>query len=117
MSLHPTPDMMQTAYEYLRAATPLFRRLPDGDDVVFNVGTTRGYMGCWWKNAKGAHEYVVSASRVGSTHTLIEVMAHEMIHGHQDINRTAHSDAEHNSEFRRLARIVAKLHCFDPKAL
>jgi hypothetical protein len=49
--------------------------------------------------------------------TLVETMAHEMIHARQQQARTCTPNTEHNAEFQRLAALVARHHGFDPARL
>jgi hypothetical protein len=42
-------------------------------------------------------------------------MAHEMIHQHQQRQRTDTPNTEHNAEFMRLARAVCRHHGWDEK--
>ena len=113
-----TPEMLEAAYEYLRASPPFCRwGLPDGDQVMFRVLGTRERFGHFrgrHRRARGENGYselAISASMVRSTELLLATMAHEMIHLYQDENGTARGN--HNPEFLRLARRVCLIHGFD----
>ena len=113
--LHLTPEMLEGAYEYLRT-TPPFRRwkLPPGDDIVFQVHqkcTATDAVALHWFD-KGHHHLAVSNTRVGHTLSLMEAMAHEMVH----IQCHNLTKASHGSVFKRYAAQVCKYHGFDPKA-
>jgi hypothetical protein len=117
VSLRLTPDILAAAYEYLRA-TPPFRgwRLPHADEIGFTVSRHRdrhshliGYV------RSTEAEIAVSEMVVGSSLTLIEAMAHEMVHLKQHLRRSETSKTAHNAEFRRLAALVCRHHHFDPK--
>src|ERR1700748_764976 len=106
-----TPEMLEAAYEYLRASPP-FRgwHLPEPDQVIFRVMGTRDRFGHFrgrHRKARGENGYselAISAKLVKSSDVLIATMAHEMIHLYQDENGTARGN--HNPEFLRLARRV-----------
>ena len=117
MSLPLTPEILEAAYEFLRA-TPPFKgwKLPIGEEVEFAVIALRDREGDHTTYI-GTTDHVirVSSKRIGHTHSLIVVMAHEMIHARQAITKKFTSGVEHNADFRRLAATVCKLHGFDPK--
>lgn len=118
MTLALTPDMLHGAYDYLRT-TPPFKgwRLPDGDEIEFNILTThdrRGHYRAYYKR-EGGHEIAISAGRVGHSVTLITTMAHEMIHLRQELKNSTTPHTEHNAEFKTLAERVCRFHGFDPK--
>jgi len=119
MSLHLTPENLEDTYELLRRTQPFAKwRLPDSDALAFRVLATRDRMGHFRADKTGApHEIGISMRRVGTLDTLNRVMAHEMIHLYQEETGTTTANTEHNAEFRRLATLVAKHHCFDPKEL
>ncbi len=113
-----TPEMLETAYEYLRVSPPFCRwNLPHADQVMFRVMGTRDRFGHFRGRHRkatgddGFSEIAISAGMVRSTDLLISTMAHEMIHLYQDENGTARG--HHNKEFLRLAKRVCDLHGFD----
>ena len=117
MSLPLTPALLRAAYEYLRA-TPPFRGwgMPTGSAVKFQVLRTKdrhgdhyGFVG------QPGHVIRISAGRIGRTHSLMEVMAHEMIHARQQERKTYTANTQHNAEFHKLAAVVCKVHGFEPK--
>lgn len=115
MSLHISPAMMETAYEFLRA-TPPFRgwKMPPADDVAFRVMRAGDYRGLYHRE-NGQHIISISGKWIGHSATLLAVMAHEMIHLHQAVRGLETGNTEHNAQFHRLAGRVCKLHGFDPK--
>lgn len=121
--LRLTPDVLEGAYEYLRASTPVLRKLPGGDDVEFVVLVTRDYRGHFRgaygrepAGMMGVHpEIAISAGCIGSSTSLFMAVAHEMVHYRQDIDRTGGQNA-HNAEFYRLAALVCRTHGWDVKA-
>ena len=114
MPLNLTPDVLRAAYDYLNATRPFVRwNLPDGDDVVFRVVRTPNLY-AWYERKRGRHLIAVSRSSVGHTPTLIETMAHEMIHLHEEANG-AKTRGEHSAAFKRWAVQVCAVHGFDPK--
>lgn len=115
MSLPLNPEILEQAYEYLRA-TPPFREwnLPEGEDVTFKVARDRTLQG-WYRMEGDTHVIAVSSHLIGRTHSLIELMAHEMVHLHQRSANMETRDAQHNAAFLKLAERVARIHGFDPK--
>lgn len=118
MSLHITPENVELTYDLLRSTMPFCKwRLPHSDDISFRIMATRDYIGCFHGVINGPHEISISGTRIGSLDTLVRVMAHEMIHLKQETAGTTTPNTEHNAEFYKLAKMVAKYHCFDPKEL
>jgi len=117
MTLRLTPEMLATAYEFLRASAP-FRawRLPESDDVEFHVIGARDRRGHYCSGDGVLHRIAISAANVGHSETLIRTIAHEMVHLHQREQRLETPNTEHNAEFWHLARLVCIHHGFDPRA-
>ncbi|HXQ51150.1 MAG TPA: SprT-like domain-containing protein [Stellaceae bacterium] len=117
VTLRLTPEMLATAYEFLRVSAP-FRawKFPDADEVEFHVIRARDRRGHYCQGEGAPHRIAVSAANVGHTETLIRTVAHEMIHLYQRERRSDTTNAEHNAEFLRLARLVCLHHGFDPRA-
>lgn len=115
--LRLTPEMLEQAYEYLRASPPFCRwDLPSADEVCFRVLGARDRFGHFRGRHRragenGFSEIAISAQLVKSSNLLIATMAHEMIHLYQDENGAARG--HHNAEFRRLAKRVCAIHGFD----
>lgn len=113
-----TPEMLESAYEYLRVSQP-FRgwNLPHADQVSFRVLGARDRFG----HFRGRHrrprdkddfsEIAISAGLVRSTDLLLSTMAHEMIHLYQDETGTARG--HHNPAFKKIAKRVCSIHGFD----
>lgn len=114
MTLPLSTETLRAAYDYL-ATTPPFSRwnMPDSEDVRFRVTRHKDRYGHYIR-VGGKHEIVISASHVGRTEKLIEVMAHEMVHLHQ-AEACMETPSQHNMAFRRLAAAVCKAHGFDEK--
>ena len=112
-----TPDMLESAYEYLRVSPPFCRwNLPHADQVSVRVMGARDRFG----HFRGRHirakgdsfsEIAISAGRVRTTELLMATMAHEMIHLYQDENGWARG--HHNPQFRALSARVCAIHGFD----
>ena len=114
--LHLTPELLENAYEYLRATLP-FRRmhLPHADNLVFRVMGARDRFGHFKgriKDDSDLNEIGVSQRAVHSTDMLMATMAHEMIHLYQHEKGTA-TKSSHNAEFERIASRVCRIHGFD----
>lgn len=113
-----TPEMLESAYEYLRVSQP-FRgwNLPHADQVSFRVLGARDRFGHFrgrHKKAQGADgfsEIAISAKLVKSSDLLIATMAHEMIHLYQD--ETGNARGHHNPAFKKIAKRVCAIHGFD----
>jgi hypothetical protein len=117
MTLRLTPAMIQGAYEFLRVSPPFSRwKLPHGDEIEFRVSRRRDIMGAHNTYVRLLNHIIdVSDETVGHTATLIETVAHEMIHLHQAEKRSHTPNTEHNAEFHRFAKLVCRHHGFDPK--
>lgn len=113
MSLPLTPQILEAAYEYLRA-TPPFRSwgLPIGADVKFRVTRHRDREGDHGYDSKGVHVLRVSSRTIGHNLSLLLVTGHEMAHMRQGVLGLPRS---HNAFFHRLARRVCQYHGWDPK--
>ena len=113
MALHLTPAILRAAYDFLNHTLP-FRRwnLPDGEDVKFHVVRDPALRG-WYK--PGPHRIAVSSNCIGRTFSLIEVMAHEMVHLAERHVGICREDVQHSTAFKKLADRVCKVHGFDPK--
>lgn len=114
MTLPLSIEMLESAYDYFRA-TPPFRRwnLPEPEDITFKVGKDPSCYG-WFDKKKKKPTIAISTALVGHTQTLMETMAHEMIHLHEDM-RGWRRGGEHSAAFRKWAQLVCKIHGFDPK--
>lgn len=114
MTLPLTPDVLRGAYDYLNETEP-FRRwnLPSGEDVVFHITRSRNDRGLYWFE-NGRHNIAISTGCIGWTLSLMEVMAHELIHLHEQANRAC-GRGEHSAAFNRWAAQVCRIHGFDPK--
>ena len=111
--LHPTPEMLRAAYTYLQTTSPFRRwKLPPADEVEFHVTRNKDKAGeC---ESSGGHEPVIriSSRLIGRTLSLMETVAHEMVHLHLDRNGVR---SHHGAAFRRCAAQVCRRHGFDPK--
>jgi predicted metallopeptidase len=112
MSLPLTPERLRLAYDFLADCPPFDKwNLPAGEDVKFRVIRKHPT----WKAFYTLQPFMtitVVASYVLTTHELIEAMAHEMIHLHEDHNGFG-TEAAHSKAFWILAKRVCKIHGFD----
>lgn len=112
MSLGLTPEMLEAAYESLRATRP-FKRwgLPPADEVEFRIIDRPDRWGRCGTTKNGTPYIEICAS-----HTTVAAMnatlAHEVIHLH--LHRTD-KRTHHGPRFKALAAEVCKHHGFDPK--
>lgn len=110
-----TPATLAAAYDLMKTTLP-FRcwKLPKSADVTFRVNqSTVEYGACYLTVAKKIPVIRVSARSVKTIPQLLEVMAHEMIHLHEDTQHKARSDVSHSALFRRYAKQVCRHHHFD----
>lgn len=117
-SLPLTPEVLAAAYDYLVTTQPFANwNLPDSDDIKFRVIRSRKVFAQYIYD--GGHTIEVSSGTVGHTKTLMETMAHELVHLHLRITgmeSRSKSEDVHNMPFRKLAAKVCATHGFDPKA-
>ena len=115
MTLVITSETMAAAYSYLQTTPPFCGwNLPDADDVRFVVIRSKTDAG-WHKIVDGTHVIAASSATIGRTLSLIELMAHEMVHMHQREVGTETPGVMHNKAFHLLGARVCKVHGFDPK--
>ena len=118
MTLPLNKEVLAAAYDYLASTEPFAQwNMPHSEDVVFKVSHSREKAYGWYIAGRGEgeppHEIAVSSKYIGRTQSLMEVMAHEMIHLHQ--KQTAmHTSTVHNAAFKAIAAKVCALHGFDP---
>ena len=118
MSLTLTPEVLMACFDYLATTKPFCHWNLDSDNVKFIVGgATDCFAHYQWDGNR--HTITVSKNAVAHTNTLINAMAHEMIHLHlwatkQESKRSG--PRYHNAAFKRYAASVCKIHGFDPKA-
>ena len=112
MTLPLTPTLLRATYDYL-CQTPPFTRwhMPPGREVRFRVTRSWTVQGDHLLE-KGRHTVRVSSNKSGTTHTLLQLMAHEMVHVVCDRDGVR---SEHGREFRRRAASVCRYHGFDPR--
>lgn len=115
MTLHFTADTLRAAYNFLNETPPFNKwNLPDGEDVEFVVIRSKTDAG-WHKIENGRNVIAASSVCIGRTESLVELMAHEMVHAHQRSMGTETSGVTHNRAFELLAAQVCRHHGFDPK--
>lgn len=109
-----TIDTLRAAYDYLATTPPFVRwNLPDGEDVTFRVVKSLDTRG-WYRRVGQRHTIGISRNCIGRTDSLMEVMAHEMVHLHEE-QAGACGSGEHSRAFNRWAAQVCKWHGWDPK--
>lgn len=116
MTLPLSPDVLRAAYDYLNTTLPFSKwNLPDGDDVVFIVVRDPTVYGRHLHQDRRLHTIKVSSRSVGHTTTLMETIAHEMVHVHEEGTGVGRSDVEHSAAFKKWAAEVCRIHGFDPR--
>lgn len=112
MSLRVDAARIAAVYEMWRAFPPFSRwNLPPSSEVAFHVLRTNQLDGDWWYDGE-RHHIRVSAVRHAHMVSLLDTVAHEMVHLHQHQSGTA-TNAVHNADFRRIAGRICKLYGFD----
>lgn len=119
MTLPLTPEMLQAAYNFLCKTPPFSNwKMPPGSDVKFIVGkATDCFAHYQWDGNR--HTITVSSKAVAYTGTLMDSMAHELIHLHlwkTGLESKRSGSRYHNAAFKKFAARVCKYHGFDPKA-
>lgn len=116
MTLPLTVETLRAAYDYM-VTTPPFDKwnLPDSEDIVFKVAKDpHNY--AWHDKKRGKrHVVAVSRARVGHTMTLMESMAHEIIHVHEANVKGLPRSGGHSKAFWKWAAQVCRAHGFDLK--
>jgi len=105
--LQITPERIAAIYDCLRAFPPFCRwRLPPSDEIEIRIGVQQDAFAHYHRE-RGEHAFEVSMLLVRDFDTLVQTVAHEMIHLHQARAGTE-TKAEHNREWHRLAAIVCR---------
>lgn len=117
MSLPLSPARLRAVYAALQSFPPFCNwDLPAPQWVEFKVSKARSEFGHYNRYVgTDKHWISISSAKVGYLNTLTSVMAHEMIHLYQGISKTETPGAEHNAEFRRIARQVCARFGWDIK--
>jgi hypothetical protein len=116
MSLPLTKENLAACYDYLCTTQPFSEwNMPDSEDVKFRVVKSGDVRGWYLLEHDGSHTIAISSRCIGRTQSLVETMAHEMIHLHQGDVKMDSPGAQHNRAFWKLADIVCEAHGFDPK--
>lgn len=111
-----SPAMLEACYDFLREADPFHRwKLPDGETIEFHVIRSNRFRG-WHEFDGESHKVGISDRWHSHTASIVETMAHEMIHIRQAIRGTTTKNTQHNAEFHRIADRVCRIHGFDRKA-
>lgn len=102
--MHLTPARLAAVYECLRAFPPFAGwRLPDADDVEFRVSVRVDEFGRYELRGE-QHCIEVSAMLTTDWQSLVETMAHEMVHLHQGRS----GPVDHDAQWQRMATRVCR---------
>lgn len=113
-----TPGIVRGAYEFLSLTEPFVKwNLPPAEDVLFRVGKPSDNSQAWHVHdtLTGGHEIGVSVKVISLTDTLMQAVAHEMIHMHQARTGMDSRKVMHNKAFVKLAERVCAAHGWDAK--
>ena len=114
MTIPLTKEMLAAAYEFVRATPPFNKwNLPEPEDITFKITKSAKNYG-HYSDAKRRHTIAISEKLNGYASSIIEVMAHEMLHVHEK-RAGMWGRSEHSEAFKKLAAQVCKIHGFDPK--
>lgn len=112
MTLPLTPTVLAAAYDFLCATQPFSAwNLPDSEEIRFRIVRSPSLRG-WYTRENGKHVIAISSRCVGRTQSLVETLAHEICHLHED-RAGMLTCAEHSAAFLKLAARVCKFHGFD----
>ena len=112
MSLPLTPHMLAAAYDFLRECPPFKGwKLPDSDAVQFHVTRHRDRYADH-NTVRTEHVIRVSSYHTKTTDSLMQAIAHELIHARQ---AQTHDRGIHGPSFRRAAVQVCRAHGWDMK--
>jgi len=107
MPLDITPAQVAAVYDCLREFPPFSKwRLPPSDEIEMHIGVQQDAYAHYHRQGS-QHGIEVSMLLVTDWDTLVETVAHEMVHLHQARAGTE-TRAEHNREWHRLAAIVCR---------
>ena len=113
MSLPLHPDHLVAVYDMLSAMPPFDKwKLPHSDEVMFIVCRSKANRGDYHWNGE-RHVIRVSSLYNKRLQALVEVMAHEMIHLHEEEAGLSRPGVQHSTTFQKLAKRVCKIHGFD----
>jgi hypothetical protein len=112
--MHITPDILESAYEFLRR-TPPFKgwHLPPSDEVEFHAVPLKDHCADY-SVVDGTHVIRVCILRHAHLYAVVISVAHEMCHLRQQI-AAPHDKAHHGAYWKRLAKQVCRIQGFDPK--
>ena len=106
-----TPEGLQAMYDCIRAFPPFSRwKLPEGKDIhQFRVTRHIGEQGHYTRYiGTDKHIIAVSSRNIGHFNSLAQVMAHEIIHLKQGIDKTETPGTVHNADFRKKAVSICR---------
>lgn len=109
-----TPELMALVYDFISECDPFSRwNMPHSEDVKFVVTRSRVTRGIYYKEGD-KHVIGASINCCGWVYTLCEVIAHEMVHLHQNATGQETPHAEHNAAFMKMAEEVCHSFGFHP---
>lgn len=105
------PNILRGAYSYLLTTLPFRRwKLPDADEIEFHVTNDKHVTGNCEVENSNRFTIRVSNVLVGRTSSLMETLAHEMVHVYLFRKKVK---ALHGKEFQKLADATCREHGFD----
>jgi len=117
MSLTLNRGVLAATYDLLRETAPYTEwDLPPSSQISFKVIKSKLTRGTF-QVGMGRKRPIISVSEgsVGRLGCLIETMAHEMVHLHEDTNHAGRGDVMHSKMFWKLAQKVCDAHGMDMK--
>jgi len=115
VTLPLTPEILSAAYDLVKACPPFSRwNLPESEDIIFRVIKDPSRRGFYRRDRLNRHSISISASCIGFVESLVETMAHEMIHLHEALIGLE-TAAQHGKAWNKFADQVCKSMGFDRK--
>ena len=109
-----SPAILRAAYAMLDECEPFSRwNLPAAEDVKFKVGKDRTCYGTCTHHRPHNFTLTFSSHWIDTAATLMETVAHEMVHVHLFCHPKMGRGGEHNAAFHRYADQVCKSLGFD----
>lgn len=112
--MHLTVENLAATYTLLLTCKP-FRnwKMPPAEQVSFRVTRDRHYCGQYGVDGK-EHQIDISARRCTHITTMMQTMAHEMLHLAQRVRKRETNNTQHNFDFIASAARISMELGFDP---
>lgn len=112
-------EHIEAAYTFLQTLYRPFQKLPPAEEVEFHVienPKLYGDYSQWIECRDNAHIIRISTKRHAHLATLLQTVAHEMLHALQNVENTYTPQQEHNADFYARGARIARRFGWDEKA-